>query len=88
MRASRFTFLWVVFASAYVVFCGIIFAALPERDIYFFIREHYKIFLEENAWDTIFMLTVLLSALAINIVFIFFSFTVVQRLRNRSEMSG
>lgn len=85
MRASKFALLWVLFAASYVIFCGLIFALLPERGIYFSIREHYNIFIEENEWDTIFMLVVLLLALAANIVFIFLSFSAALRLKNRGK---
>ncbi|MDF7681681.1 hypothetical protein PT300_14255 [Enterobacteriaceae bacterium ESL0689] len=86
MKVSKFVLLWALFAISYIVFFVLVFALFPEREVYFFIRERYDIFIEENVWDNWFMSIVLLLSLVINIVFMFLSLAITQRLRRRNNL--
>ncbi|MDF7680322.1 hypothetical protein PT300_06830 [Enterobacteriaceae bacterium ESL0689] len=87
MSAFKFSSLWLLFATTYVIFYALIFSFFPELWLHNLFREHYQQVIEDGSWDTIFMLTVLLSALAVNLVFIFLAFAITQRRQNRRNLS-
>lgn len=80
MGTLKFLVLWLLFAATYVAFFIPIFLCFPEIWLHELLTDHGQNFIDEGEWDTIFMSVVLLLALVVNLVFIFFSFTIKKRL--------
>lgn len=87
MRAFKFSSLWLLFAVSYIIFFALIFLFFPEVWLYNLFLEPHQDFINEGTWDKIFMLTIMWSALVINLLFIFFSLIIKQRL-HKSVTSG
>ena len=81
MGTFRFLFLWLLFAATYVGFFIPIFRFFPEVWLHNLFIKHTQLLTEVGAWEAISMLMIELSALVVNLIFIFFSLTIMQRLR-------
>ena len=87
MSTFKFSALWLLFAASYFVFCGLIFLVFPEIWLHNLLTDHGQNFMDEVIWNTIAMSMILLLTLVVNLVFIFCSLTITQRLR-RSIVKG
>lgn len=88
MRAFKFSSLWLLFIAIYFGFVGLIFLFFPGSWLCYILIDNYDQLVKERAWNAIFVPATLFSALIINLVFIFFSLTIIQRLRNRKETTA
>lgn len=85
MGVFKFSSLWLLFAVTYFLSYSLIFSIFPEMWLYRFFLEPRQEYIEQEKWATIYLSALLLSALIINLVFIFLSLTIAQRLRNRKN---
>ena len=81
MGAFKFSSLWLLFAATYVGFFIPIFQFFPEVWLHNLFIKHTQLLTEAGKWEVISMLIIVLSALVVNLIFIFFSLTITQRLR-------
>ena len=85
MGAFKFSSLWLLFITTYFSFAGLISSFFPERWLAYLLRENYDQLVIEGRWNGILVPTILLSALVVNLIFIFLSLSIIQRLRNRKK---
>lgn len=86
MSAFKFSSLWLLFAATYCVFYVPIFSFFPKRWLCYLLGEDYEQLVIEGKWNAIFMPAVWLTTLVVNLVFIFLSLSLTQRLRNRRKL--
>ena len=85
MSTFKFSALWLLFVPTYFGFVGLIYSFFPERWLAYLLRENYDQLVIEGRWNGILVPTILLSALVVNLIFIFLSLTITERLRNRKK---
>lgn len=86
MKAVTYILSWLFFAASYVIFYGLVFAFFPEQWLWDNVRESYKYFIDEGTWNNIYMSFVLVSALLLNIIFMFLLLSIVQHGKKKRSL--